>query len=219
MTHGLDTSLETCTPTGAALMVTLADGFGAIPGGTPVSVGYGAGTADPPNRANVVQVVIADITSTAMATATTTGPTEAGGAPIVQLDANVDDITGEVLAHTIEQLLAAGAHDAWVTPIVMKKGRPAHMISVLCDPTQRDLLRDLLVAETGTLGVRATESERWPQARTMSTVEVDGHTIGVKLAEHRIKVEFDDAARAAAALDLPVRVVIERAVAAAATER
>jgi uncharacterized protein (TIGR00299 family) protein len=217
-THGLDTSLETCTPTGAALMVTLADGFGAIPGGTPVSVGYGAGTADPPNRANVVQVVIADITSTA--TATATGPTEAGGAPIVQLDANVDDITGEVLAHTIERLLAAGAHDAWVTPIVMKKGRPAHMISVLCDPTQRDLLRDLLVAETGTLGVRSTESERWPQARTMSTVEVDGHTIGVKLAEHRIKVEFDDAARAGAALGLPVRVVIERAVAvAAATQR
>ena len=196
-------------------MVTLADGFGPIPGGTPVSVGYGAGTADPPNRANVVQVVIADSTSTAPAT----GPTQAGGAPIVQLDANVDDITGEVLAHTIERLLAAGAHDAWVTPIVMKKGRPAHMISVLCDPAQRDVLRDLLVAETGTLGVRATESERWPQARTMSTVNVDGQTIRIKLAEHRIKVEFDDAARAAAALGLPVRVMIERAVAAAATQR
>ncbi len=208
-THGLNTSLETCTPTGAALMVTLADSFGPIPGGTPVSVGYGAGTADPPSRANVVQVVITEAAPGA------TGPTEAGGAPIVQLDANVDDITGEVLAHTIAQLLAAGAHDAWVTPIVMKKGRPAHMVSALCDPARTDALRDVLVAETGTLGVRATDLVRWPQARTMSTVEVDGHTIGVKVAEHRIKVEFDDAARAAAALGIPVRIVIERAIAAA----
>jgi uncharacterized protein (TIGR00299 family) protein len=208
-THGLDTSLETCTPTGAALMVTLADSFGPGPAGTAVSVGYGAGTADPPNRANVVQVVIADVT-------TTSGATEGGGAPVIQLDANVDDVTGEVLAHTIQQLLAAGAHDAWATPIVMKKGRPSHMVSALCDPARRDALRDVLVAETGTLGVRATESVRWPQVRTMSTVEVDGHTIGVKLAEHRIKVEFDDAARAAAALGIPVRIVIERAVAVAA---
>ena len=138
-----------------------------------------------------------------------------GGAPVCQLDANVDDVTGEVLAHTIQQLLAAGAHDAWATPIVMKKGRPGHMISALCDPTRREALRDVLVAETGTLGVRATESLRWPQTRTMSTVEIDGHTIGIKVAEHRVKVEFDDAARAAADLGVPVRVVIERAVNAA----
>ncbi len=215
-THGLDTSLETCTPTGAALMTTLAASFGPIPAGTSVSVGYGAGTADPPNRANVVQVVIVDA-SAATSSATSGTTTGDAGAPIVQLDANVDDVTGEVLAHTIDRLLAAGAHDAWITPIVMKKGRPAHMISALCDPARRDELRDLLVAETGTLGVRATQSERWPQVRTMSTVEVDGHTIGVKLAEHRVKVEFDDAARAAAALGLPVRIVIERAVAAAST--
>lgn len=212
-THGLDTSLETCTPTGAALMTTLADSFGPMPAGTAAAVGYGAGTADPPNRANVVQVVISDATANAGGVA---APVASDGAPVIQLDANVDDVTGEVLAHAIEQLLAAGAHDAWVTPIVMKKGRPAHMISALCDLARRDLLRDVLVAETGTLGVRATMSERWPQNRTMSAVEIDGHTIGVKLAEHRIKVEFDDAARAAAALGVPVRVVIERAVTAAA---
>jgi len=208
-THGLDTSLETATPTGVALMVTLADSFGPMPRGTSQSVGYGAGTADPPSRANVVQAVVVDTEPSGP------GSGAGAGAPIIQLDANVDDVTGEVLAHTVDALLAAGAHDAWVTPIVMKKGRPAHIVSALCDPSQRDQLRSLLVAETGSLGVRATSSERWPQTREMSTVEIDGHTIGVKLAEHRVKVEFADAARAAAALSVPVRTVIERAVAAA----
>ena len=72
-----------------------------------------------------------------------------------------------------------------------------------------------MVRETGTLGVRATTMQRWPEPRTTTTVDVDGHTIGVKVTADRIKVEFDDAARAAAALDLPVRVVIERSIAAA----
>ena len=69
----------------------------------------------------------------------------------------------------------------------------------------------LLVRETGSLGVRASSMRRWPHARRETTVEVDGHTIRVKIADHRIKVEFDDAARAADALGLPVREVLRRA--------
>ena len=204
-THGLPMTLETATPTGAALMTTLAAEFGPMPSGTPTSVGYGAGTADPPGRANVVQVTILEAAVTIAAH---------DGAPIVQLDVNVDDVSGEVIAHTIDRLLAAGAHDAWATPIIMKKGRPAYTVSALCEPTMRDSVRDVLVSETGSLGVRATSLVRWPQQRDMTSVEIDGHIIGLKVAAHRTKVEFDDASRAADALGIPVRIVIERAVAA-----
>lgn len=210
-THGLPTTLETTTPTGAALMTTLASSFGTIPSGVPGAVGYGAGTADTPDRANIVQVV----TVTSVDGASADASLGEDGAQIVQVEANVDDVTGEVLAHAVAALLDAGAHDAWLTPIVMKKGRPAHTVSALCDPAASSTIRDVLVRETGTLGVRATTIRRWPQQRESAIVDVDGHEIGVKIATNRVKVEFDDAARAAAALGIPVRVVIERAVAAA----
>lgn len=205
-TVGLDTTLETTTPTGAALVTTWANEFGAMPPLTVEAVGYGAGTADPAERANVVQVVIGRAPA---------ADRDDSGTPVVLLEANVDDATGEVLAHAIARLLAAGAHDAWLVPIVMKKGRPAHTVSVLADPSSVNELRELLVRETGTLGVRARELRRWPQRRTMTTVDVDGHRIGVKIGTDRVKVEFDDAAEAAAALGLPVRTVIDRATALA----
>ena len=116
------------------------------------------------------------------------------GRAAVQVDVNVDDVTGEVIAHTIAALVAAGAFDAWATPIVMKKGRPAHVVSALCDPALVEAVAAVLVAETGSLGVRATTVERWPQARRESSVDVGGHRIGVKLAAGRVKVEHDDAA-------------------------
>jgi uncharacterized protein (DUF111 family) len=133
---------------------------------------------------------------------------------VVLLEANVDDVTGETLAFAIDALLEAGAHDAWVTPIVMKKGRPAHTVSVLVEPSLAADLRAVLVRETGTMGVRGSALERWPQARTFDEVEVDGHTIRVKVTEGRAKVEHDDAARAARALGLPLREVVRRAEAA-----
>ena len=154
-----------------------------------------------PERANVVQVVVGHLAA---------APGD-DGTPVALLEANVDDVTGEVLAHTVSMLLAAGAHDAWITAIVMKKGRPAHTVSVLCDPSAIESMRSVLLRETGTLGVRMSMMRRWPQRRTETTVDVDGHPIRVKLAEHRVKVEFDDAATAADALGVPVRIVIERA--------
>jgi len=200
-TIGLDTTLEVATPTGVALMTTLASGFGAMPSIVSHSVGYGAGTADTPERANVVQVVIGGANDVR----------DDGGTPVALLEANVDDVTGEVLAYSIGRLLAAGAHDAWITPIVMKKGRPAHTVSVLCDPAAVASLRTLLVNETGTLGVRMSTLRRWPQQRNEATVDIDGHSIRVKVAAHRVKVEFDDAAAAADHLGLPVRIVLDRA--------
>jgi uncharacterized protein (TIGR00299 family) protein len=200
-TVGLDTTLEVSTPTGVALMTTLASGFGPMPTMSTDTVGYGAGAADTPGRANVVQAVVGRRLDTS----------DDDGSAVALLEANVDDVTGEVLAHSISQLLAAGAHDAWITPIVMKKGRPAHTVSVLCDPSVVASLRALIVSETGTLGVRMSTMQRWPQRRDEITVDVDGHALRVKVAEQRVKVEFDDAAAAADHLGVPVRLVLDRA--------
>ena len=127
------------------------------------------------------------------------------------MEANVDDVTGEVLAHTIAELLRAGAYDAWATPIVMKKGRPAHTVHALCDDAVLASVGEVLIAETGTLGIRAATVERWPQQRDEATVEIDGETIRVKLAGGRVKVEHDDAVAAAHALGIPLREILRRA--------
>lgn len=209
--HGVAVDLELTTPTGAALMTAIAAGFGPMPPMTVRSVGYGAGTRDLPDRPNVVQVVVGDRSES-----TTAGGE--GGQPVRVLEANVDDVTPEVLAHTVASLIAAGAHDAWITPITMKKGRPAHTIHALCDPADAATVAAVLVRETGTLGLRAATFERWPQQRTESVVDLDGHEIRVKIASGRIKVEHDDALRAAEALHLPLREVLRRAESAAAQQ-
>lgn len=203
---GVDTTMELSTPTGVALMTVLADHFGPLPALATTAVGFGAGTADPPGRPNVVNVVIGAETSSVV------GSVRPGAGRSARLvEANVDDVTGEVLAHTVAELLRAGAHDAWVTPIVMKKGRPAHTVHALCDDAVLDAVCEVLVAETGTLGLRASSVERWPQRRAEQTVDVDGHTVRVKVAGGRVKVEHDDAATAAAALGIPLRDVLRRA--------
>jgi uncharacterized protein (DUF111 family) len=195
--------MEISTPTGVALLVALADCFGALPAVAVESAGWGAGTADPAGRPNVVQVLIG--TPAAAATAPRPGRTA------VVLEVNVDDVTGEVLAHTVAALLAAGAHDAWAAPIVMKKGRPAHTVAALVDPADVDRLATVLVAETGSLGLRATTVERWPQRRAEATIDVGGHPIRVKVAGGRAKPEHDDAVAAARALGRPLRDVLRDA--------
>ncbi len=213
-TRGIADHRELATPTGVALMVALADEFGPLPAMEVSAVGYGAGSREIPGRPNVVQVVVGEATSTSAGTA------PGDGQPAQLLECNVDDVTGEVLAHTIAALLAAGAHDAWATPIVMKKGRPAHTVHALCPLEAAERVRTVLLAETGSLGVRGSVVHRWPQARTTGVVHVEGHPIGVKVSEvagvRRVKVEHDDAAVAAAALGLPLRAVLDRAQASAA---
>jgi len=200
---GLDTTMEVATPTGVALMVSLADRFGGLPSMVPERTGFGAGTADPPGRPNVVQVVIGEEANDA-------APTRPGR-PAHLIETNVDDVSGEVLAHTISTLMAAGAHDAWVTPIIMKKGRPAHIVSAVCDDSRFEQVAAALLAETGSLGLRSQLVQRWPTTRSEQVVLVDGHSIRAKVADGRIKVEHDDAVAAATALGLPLRTVIARA--------
>ena len=205
--RGIDDRKELATPTGVALMCALADEFGPMPAVNVTSVGYGAGSADIPGRPNVVQVVIGDAVSVSV--------TPEPGQDVQLLETNVDDATGEVIAHTIASLIAAGAHDAWASPIVMKKGRPAHTVHVLCDPSATQLIGALLLRETGSLGLRGTALRRWPQQRTERQVVVDGHKVRAKVALGRVKVEYEDAAAAANALGRPLREVLAEAAALA----
>jgi pyridinium-3,5-bisthiocarboxylic acid mononucleotide nickel chelatase len=205
--RGIADRKELATPTGVALMTALADEFGPMPALTVQSVGYGAGTADIAGRPNVVQVVVGVEPVAALA--------PQPGQPVQLFETNVDDATGEVIAHTIAALLTAGAHDAWASPIVMKKGRPAHTVHALCDPAKAAEVSAVLVRETGSLGLRGTLLQRWPQQRDEHTVHVQGHPIGVKVTAGRMKVEHDDAANAARALGLPLREVLRQATEAA----
>ncbi len=199
-TYGIDVNAELTTPTGAALLAALAVGWGPLPAMTVESAGFGAGTRDLQARPNLAQVVIG--TRAAQA-----GP----GQPVLLLEANVDDATGETLAHTVAALMDAGAHDAWVTPIVMKKGRPAHTVSALTDPALAVQIAAVLTSETGSLGVRGATLERWPAARDETAVDVAGYPVRVKVSAGRAKVEYDDAARVARRVGLPLREVVSLA--------
>jgi hypothetical protein len=202
-TSGLDVGVELTTPTGAALLAALATGFGPLPAMTVEATGFGAGSREIDGRPNATQVVIG-----------TAAEVRGAGQPVVLLEVNVDDATGETLAHAIAALLEAGAHDAWVTPIVMKKGRPAHTVAALADPSVASQVAAVLTAETGSLGVRGSTMERWPSARSIDTVEVEGYPVRVKVSPGRIKVEHDDAARVARRAGLPLRDVLALAEAA-----
>jgi len=199
-THGVDVPVELTTPTGASILAALSTTWGPMPAMTITSSGFGAGTRDLDALPNLTQVVV----GTADKASTT-------GQPVLLLECNVDDVTGETLAHAVQALLAAGAHDAWLTPILMKKGRPAHTVSVLADPALAGALSEVLRRETGTLGVRGSTLQRWPSPRTTDTVEVQGQTVRVKVGEGRVKVEHDDAADAARRTGLPLREVVSLA--------
>src|SRR6185295_6986773 len=182
----------------AGILAALATGFGPLPAMTVLGTGFGAGTRELDHLPNVTQVVLGEVAR---------APAIAGQ-PVMLLEANLDDATGETLAHTIAALLEAGAHDAWVTPIVMKKGRPAHTVSALDDVALADQVSKVLVAETGSLGVRGQTFERWPAARSSHEVEVAGLPVRVKVSAGRVKVEHADAARAARRAGLPLREVV-----------
>jgi len=202
-TWGRDVAVELTTPTGAAILAAVATGFGPMPPMRIVSTGFGAGSHELDGLPNCTQVVVGE----SLASVVT-------GQPVVVLEANLDDATGETLAHAVQVLLDVGALDAWITPVIMKKGRPGFIVSALVDPALVESVRQVLRAETGSLGVRATVQERWPASRSMDEVEVEGGTVRVKVSPGRVKVEQADAARVAARTGLPLREVVVRAEAA-----
>jgi pyridinium-3,5-bisthiocarboxylic acid mononucleotide nickel chelatase len=203
-TYGTTIPFELTTPTGAALLATLCVGWGPMPAMELQASGFGAGSRELDGMPNAVQVVIG--------TAVDRSDVDIEhGQPVVVLEANVDDVTGEILGATVAALMQAGALDAWVTPVTGKKGRPAHVVSVLGDPAAVSRLRQVLADETGTLGIRSQSWQRWPAERQFAEVDVGGYPVRVKRGPRRIKAEHDDAARVAALLRLPIREVARRA--------
>jgi uncharacterized protein (TIGR00299 family) protein len=147
---------ELTTPTGAAIVTTLAS-FDR-PEMNVERVGYGAGTRDPRDSPNVTRLWVGDAIA-------------AGTRPMLLIETNIDDMTGEMLAYVQEKLLENGAADAWFTPIQMKKGRPAVTLSVICRESDEEKLSRLLLRETSTLGVRVRPVHRWEAEREVMQFE------------------------------------------------
>jgi uncharacterized protein (TIGR00299 family) protein len=205
-TWGRSLPVELTTPTGAALLAALSAGFGPLPVMRVTGQGFGAGTRELEELPNCTQVV------TGVRVDRTTGDADAdAGQPIAVLEANLDDATGEQLAHAVAALLDAGAHDAWLTPVIMKKGRPGSVIHVVCEPARVADLRGVLRHTTGSLGVRMTVAERWPAARSFESVWLDGQPVRIKVGGGRVKAEYEDVARVARRSGQPLREAAFRA--------
>lgn len=201
---------ETVTPTGAAILAAAATEYGAMPPLRVTASGYGAGTRRH-EVPNALRVVVGDD-----ATAQDEDQREGD----ILLETNLDDLSPELVPHVIESLLAAGAHDAWVTQVVMKKGRPGLVLSALSPAIHRFHLLEILYRETTTLGVRFSPVERAVLERRWVEVEVEGHPVRVKLGIKSGDVvtsspEYEDARRVAEKTGLPLKDVYADALRAA----
>lgn len=175
---------ELSTPTGAAIAAALAAKFGPLPAMKPLTVGYGAATKIRQDRVpNLFRLVIGEPVTT--------------GKTLMVLETNLDDATPETVGYATLKLLSAGALDVWVAPVMMKKGRQAFVLSVLCDPVKAADLRNHLLEETPTLGVRQYEVQRFELERKTIKVKTKFGEVRVKEAltpsgQKRLKPEFDD---------------------------
>lgn len=197
---------ELTTPTGAAILTTLAESFGPLPPMRLASIGYGAGTRENRSRPNILRVLIGDL------------PVPAGDAPesILVLETQVDDATGQNVAYAVERLLEAGALDVFTVPIGMKKGRPGQLVTVLCRPTDAAALEAILFGETTTLGVRRHECQRTALERATQTVTTRFGALRVKVGRRGDQVvqawpEYEDCAAAARTHGVPLRAVQDAA--------
>ncbi|HET6938244.1 MAG TPA: nickel pincer cofactor biosynthesis protein LarC [Nocardioides sp.] len=202
-------AVELCTPTGAALLTTLATSYGAQPAMTTQAVGVGAGGRDPQGHANVLRLLVG------AAVEQPDGPQD-----LLVLETNVDDLDPRLWPDVITAVLAAGALDAWLTPILMKKGRPAHTFRALTTPHTADEVRGTIFRETTTIGIREYPVARHALPRETATVTVGGLEVRVKLARLdgvvvTAQPEYDDVVQVAQALGRPVREVLAEATTAA----
>jgi hypothetical protein len=205
---------ELVTPTGAALVSTLASGFGPLPPMKVNRIGYGAGERDFPGLSNLARLFVGERVEAVE------GRSGAPGDELVSvIEANVDDMSPQLYGHFLEQALAAGALDVTCTATQMKKNRPGLTISILCEPERGETLSQLLFAETTTIGVRIHETRRKVLERELVTVETPYGAITVKVARREGKVvnvapEFDACQRLAAEKSVPLKQVMMAAEAA-----
>jgi len=202
---------ELTTPTGAAILAAVVDAFGPPPPLRLTAVGYGAGTRELADRANVLRVLVGAPIGEAM---------EPGPPDVLLLEANIDDMSGQLLAALFEALFAAGALDVWSTPIFMKKGRPAQQVSALVEPARATQVQRSFFLNATTLGVRIRPVQRATLARASAEVQTPHGRVRVKVAgldgtPIGAEPEFDDCRRRAEAAGVPVRRVWAAALAAA----
>jgi pyridinium-3,5-bisthiocarboxylic acid mononucleotide nickel chelatase len=203
---------ELVTPTGAAIVSVLAKRFGPLPQLKASSIGYGAGTRDFEGPANVLRVLIGDSVS-AEESSTLPGITEE---TIAVIEANVDDLSPQVLGYTLERLLAEGALDVFYTPVQMKKSRPGMLLTVLANTSDAERLSQILFSETTTLGLRVRREKRLVLARRWETVATPWGDIRIKIAgpdgaETNHAPEYEDCRRIAQEHQIPLKSVIEEA--------
>ncbi|HKE71864.1 MAG TPA: nickel pincer cofactor biosynthesis protein LarC [Nocardioidaceae bacterium] len=203
---------ELCTPTGAALVTTWASAYGSQPPMRVEAIGVGAGGQDLAGHANVLRLFVGEAVEPSHVDPD-------GRHTQLLLETNVDDLDPRLWPAVLDRILAAGAADAWLTPILMKKGRPAHTLSVLTDAACRADVLAIIFAETTTIGLRERTVGKVALDREMRTVDVGGRSIRVKLARHEgivvnAQPEYEDVVAAATALGRPVKAVLADAVAA-----
>ena len=202
---------ELCTPTGLALLRAMCEEQETLPRMRVAAVGVGAGTRVREDRAGVLRALIGR------------GGGDVGAGEVREVSANVDDLDPRLWPDVLHRLLGAGALDAWLTPVVMKKGRPAHVVTALATPDRAQQVADVLLAHTSTLGVRTSAPMgRRVLRRGWVSVNVEGHAVRIKVAGEpeadaiaQATPEFVDVEALAAALDVPQRVALTRAQAAA----
>jgi pyridinium-3,5-bisthiocarboxylic acid mononucleotide nickel chelatase len=198
--------VELVTPTGAAIVITLATRFASFPALTVEKSGYGAGSRDFPDHPNVLRLTIGEAA----------GITAVLSERITVLEANLDDLSPQVLAYAMERLLAEGALDVFSAPVQMKKNRPGALLTVLTKPEDADRLAKLIFAETTTLGIRRREEQRHALARRWESVQTNWGAVRIKIASMNGTIsnyapEYEDCRALAEAHQIPLKTVIEEA--------
>jgi len=195
---------ELVTPTGAAILTTLATAAGRMPGMTVEAVGYGAGTWDPPDAANVLRLFVGETAA------------DAGEVAIAQIETTIDDMSPQLYEPLLDRLVEAGAVDVFLTPVVMKRSRPGTVLTALCPPARVDDVCRVLFEESTTIGVRWSERRRTVLPRETVTLTTAHGALRFKVSRLGARVvtvtpEFADVVRLARDKGLPVREVLDRA--------
>lgn len=193
-------AMELTTPTGAAILAALATGMGAMPAVEISSIGYGAGDRDFPEHANLLRATIGRRSMKAPEATT-----------VAVIEANIDDSTPEVLGYALERLMAAGALDASLEPIYMKKNRPGSLLRVVARPEDRESLAALILAETSTLGVRMYDAQRRVQTREIVEVATPHGRVRMKVSPAGYAPEYEDCRRLALESGVPLQQIIAAA--------
>jgi uncharacterized protein (TIGR00299 family) protein len=208
-TYSGEIQKELVTPTGAAIVKTLTTTFGVMPPMASESIGYGAGARNFSGHANVLRLVIGEA-------AVIADSLELGEEEIVVLEANLDDLSPQIVGYTVEKLLSAGALDVFTTSVQMKKGRPGSLLTVLAKPQDEASLQGILLEETSTLGVRSRREVRHVLQRRHETVQTPWGEVRIKIGsagdvDRNAAPEYEDCRSIAAAHSLPLKQVMQEA--------